>query len=92
MHFVCPVNPIIAKETINELCTHSVSVKESKFKPYICPVLTKESVFELSVLPVSVNELSASVSVYAPDFELSVNPVPANAFDYELSDGTVTIN
>ncbi len=46
--YVCPVTPVIAKETINELSTHPVSVKESKFKLYVCPVLTKEPDLELS--------------------------------------------
>ncbi len=55
-----PVTPVIAKETINELSTHPVSVKESKFKLYVCPVLTKEPDFELSASPGSVTEMSVS--------------------------------
>ncbi len=33
--YVCPVTPVITKETINEQSTHPVSVKESKFKLYL---------------------------------------------------------
>ncbi len=57
----------------------------------VSPVSLNESVFELSVLPVTVTKLSASVSVNAPDFELSVSPVTVNEPDYELFAHSVVI-
>ncbi len=71
--YVCPVTPVIAQETINELSNYPVSVKKSSFRS---PVLTKEPDFELSVDPVSVNE---------PEFELSACPISVSNPVYELS-------
>ncbi len=82
--YVCPVS---TKEPDFELSASPGSATEMSASP----VSLNEFVFELSVLPVSVNELSASVTVYVPDFELSVSPVPAKAFDYELSVGPVPV-
>ncbi len=68
--YVCPVTPVIAKETINELSTYPASIKKSNFEPYVCPVSTKEPDFELSACPVSVSEKSVGpVSVHEPEFE-----------------------
>ncbi len=88
-------------ETINALYFCPVSTKEPDFDLSACPgsvtvrsvspVSLNESVFELSVLPVSVTKLSASVSVNAPDFELSVSPVTVNEPDYELFARSVVI-
>ncbi len=35
---VCPVNPVIAKETISEPSASSVSVNEFDVEPSVCPV------------------------------------------------------
>ncbi len=44
-------------------------------------MLINEPEYDLSSCRVSVTELSVSASVNAPDFELSVSSIPANAVD-----------
>ncbi len=82
---------VTAMEAAFEHLYHSEPAMVADCELPVCLVSTYESVFELSVMPVSVTELPAPVSVYAPDFELSVGPVPAKVFDYELSVGPVPV-
>ncbi len=82
--------------TLNEINTElsalSVTAQRPAFAPLTPPVLSQETISASHVFHVNsvtvietINELSASVSVYAPDFELSVSPVPASAVDVGLS-------
>ncbi len=94
--FFCPTT---LNEINTELSALSVTAQRPSFAPLSTPVLSQETinashVFQVNSVTVieTINELSASVYVYAPDFELSVSPVPANAVDVGLSVSPVSVN
>ncbi len=90
--YVCPVTPVIAKETINELSTYPVSVKKSNFEPNVCPVSTNEPDYELFARSVVIREITdklvfpalalgaintLSVSCVSVSLDPSAPPVPS---------------